>query len=54
MRLGAIYPGLLAAIRQEELLSEARRRERSTEPTRHRSGRTLTSRIRRAFGSSIR
>jgi hypothetical protein len=54
MRLGAIYPGLLAAIRQEELLGEAARRQRSTDPIRHRRGQTLTSRIRSALSSSQR
>jgi hypothetical protein len=53
MRLGAIYPGLMAAIRQEELLGEARRRQRSTVPTRHR-GQSLTSRIRQALAPTER
>jgi hypothetical protein len=54
MRLGAIYPGLLGAIRQEELLGEARRRQRSTDVIRLRNGQSLTSRIRRALSSTER
>jgi hypothetical protein len=50
MRLGAIYPGLMVAIRQEELLHEAMSRGRSTESIRPR-GQSLTSRIRRALSA---
>jgi hypothetical protein len=54
MRLGAIYPGLMAAIRSEELLGEAMRRGRSTDAIRHRQTPSLASRIRRALRPSER
>jgi hypothetical protein len=53
-RAGAGYFGLLAALRQEELLSEAMRRQRATDVIRRRRGQTLTSRIRRALRVSKR
>ena len=49
MSRGATYLGLLAALRQEELLGEATRRQRATDVIRRRRGRTLATRIRRAF-----
>jgi hypothetical protein len=49
MSRGATYLGLLAALRQEELLGEAMRRQRATDVIRRRRGQTLTSRIRRAL-----
>jgi hypothetical protein len=49
MSRGATYLGLLAALRQEELLSEAMRRQRSTDVIRRRRGQTLTSRIRQVL-----
>ena len=49
MTRGAGYLGLLAALRQEELLGEAARRRRSTDVVRLRPGRSLASRIRRAL-----
>jgi hypothetical protein len=52
MSRGAGYLGLLAALRQEELLGEAARRRRSTEVIRRRRGQTLASRIRRALTGS--
>jgi hypothetical protein len=50
MSRGATYLGLLATLRSEELLREAERRHRSTDVIRRRRGRSLTSRIRQAFG----
>ena len=41
--------GLLATLRQEELLSEANRRQRATNVIRRRRGQTLATRIRRAL-----
>lgn len=49
MSRGAGYLGLLAALRQEELLGEAARRRRSTDVIRRRRGRSLASRIRQAL-----
>ena len=49
MSRGATYLGLLATLKQEELLGEARRRQRSTDVIRRRRGRTLATRIRRAL-----
>jgi hypothetical protein len=49
MSRGATYLGLLAALRQEELLDEATRRQRATSVIRRRRGQTIASRIRRAF-----
>ena len=54
MRLGAIYPGLMAAIRSDELLEEAMRRGRSTDVIRLRTTPSLPSRIRRALRPSGR
>jgi hypothetical protein len=42
MSRGGTYLGLLAALRQEELLSEAMRRQRSTNVIRRRRGRTVS------------
>ncbi len=41
MSRGATYLGLLAALKQEEMLYEARRRQRSTDVIRRRRGRSL-------------
>jgi hypothetical protein len=49
MSRGATYLGLLATLRQEELLSEANRRQRATNVIRRRRGQTLATRIRRAL-----
>jgi hypothetical protein len=49
MSRGATYLGLLAALRQEELLGEAMRRQRSTDVIRRRRGQTSATRIRRAL-----
>lgn len=49
MSRGATYLGLLAALRQEELLDEATRRHRATNVIRRRRGQTIASRIRRAL-----
>jgi hypothetical protein len=49
MSRGATYLGLLAALRQEELLSEAMRRQRATNVIRRHRGQTLAGRIRRAL-----
>jgi hypothetical protein len=51
MSRGATYLSLLATLRSEELLREAGRRQRSTDVIRRRSGLSLASRIRQAFGS---
>lgn len=42
MSRGGTYLGLLAALRQEELLSEAMRRQRATNVIRRRRGRTVS------------
>jgi hypothetical protein len=52
MSRGPIYLGLLGALRHEELLAEAQRRQRSTEPTRRRRGPTFAGRIRQALRGS--
>ncbi|MGH2455348.1 MAG: hypothetical protein ACRDHD_03730 [Candidatus Limnocylindria bacterium] len=49
MSRGATYLGLLAALRQEELLGEARRRRRATDVIRRRRGQTIVGRLTRAF-----
>ena len=49
MSRGATYLGLLATLRQEELLSEAQRRQRATNVIRRRRGQTLVARFRRAL-----
>ncbi len=49
MSRGASYFGLLAALRQEELLGEAMRRQRATNVIRRRRGRTVASRLRPAL-----
>jgi len=54
MSRGSTYLGLLATLRQEELLSEASRRQRATNVIRRRRGQTLTSRIRRALRTTKR
>jgi hypothetical protein len=51
MRDGTTYIGLLAALRQQELLDEAQHRHRSTEVIRHRRGPGLVARIGRIFRS---
>jgi hypothetical protein len=48
MSRGAIYFGI-GVLRQEELLNEAMRRQRSTHAIRRRRGQTIASRIRRAL-----
>jgi hypothetical protein len=49
MSRGGTYLGLLAALRQEELLSEAMRRQRATNVIRRHRGRTVVSRLRTAL-----
>jgi hypothetical protein len=49
MSRGATYLGLLAALRQEELLGEAKRRQRATTVIRHRPETTVASRLRNAL-----
>lgn len=49
MSRGATYLGLLAALRQEELLGESMRRRRATSVIRRRRGRTIASRLRQAL-----
>jgi len=49
MSRGATYLGLLANLKQEEMLYEARRRTYSTEPIRERRGRSLGSMLLRAL-----
>ncbi len=49
MSRGATYLGLLAELRQEELLGEAMRRQRATNVIRRRRGRTVASRLRQAL-----
>lgn len=49
MSRGASYLGLLAALRQEELLSEAMRRQRATNVIRRRRGQTVATRLRSAL-----
>jgi hypothetical protein len=46
---GATYLGLLAALRQEELLDEAMRRRHSTEVLRTRRGNRIASLLSRPF-----
>ncbi len=41
MSISASYPGLLGALKQDEMLHEARRRQRSTDVIRRRRGRSL-------------
>lgn len=45
MSRGMTYLSLIATLRQEELLEEARRRRFSTDVIRRRRGQTLASRI---------
>ena len=54
MSRGGTYLGLLATLRQEELLSEANRRQRATNVIRRRRGQTLATRIRRVLRSPKR
>ena len=54
MSRGATYLGLLATLRQEELLGEVTRRQRATDVIRRRRGRTIATRIRRALRASKR
>jgi hypothetical protein len=49
MSRGATYLGLLAALRQEELLGESMRRQRATDVIRRRRNQSIATRIRRAF-----
>jgi hypothetical protein len=49
MSRGATFYSLLAALKQDEMLGEARRRQRSTDVIRRRRGHTIASRLRRAF-----
>lgn len=46
MSRGATYLGLLAALRQDELLGEVMRQRRSTAVIRRRRGKTIASRLR--------
>lgn len=52
MSRGATYLGLLAALRQDELLDEAMRRRRSTDVIRHRRTGRISSLLSRAFRAS--
>jgi hypothetical protein len=49
MSRGATYLGLLANLRQEEMLREARQRRYGTEPIRPRRARGLTASLLRAL-----
>jgi hypothetical protein len=49
MSRGATYLGLLANLKQEEMLYEARRARYSTEPIRERRGRSLAASLLRAL-----
>lgn len=49
MSRGATYIGLLAALRQEELLGEARRRQRSTDVIRRRRNGRVAASLRRVL-----
>lgn len=49
MSRGTTYLGLLAALRQEELLNDEMRRRRATNVIRRRRGRTIASRLRQAI-----
>jgi len=49
MSRGATYLGLLANLKQDELLYEARRRTFSTEPIRRRRRRSLSASVLRAL-----
>jgi len=49
MSRGATYLGLLAALKQDEMLYEARRRRHSTDEIRRRRGRTFGSTLLRAL-----
>ncbi|HSM38345.1 MAG TPA: hypothetical protein VK838_03365 [Candidatus Limnocylindrales bacterium] len=49
MSRGATYLGLLAALRQEELLGDSMRRRRATNVIRRRRERTIASRLRHAM-----
>lgn len=49
MSRGTSYLGLLAALRQDELLGEAMRRRRATGVIRRRRGKTIASRLRGAM-----
>lgn len=49
MSRGATYLGLLANLKQEEMLYEAHRRRHSTEPIRERRGRSLGASLLRAL-----
>jgi hypothetical protein len=49
MSRGATYLGLLAALRQDELLGESMRRRRATNVIRRRRHRSIASRLRQAI-----
>jgi len=49
MSRGATYLGLLATLRQQEMLYEARQRRHSTEPIRPRRGDSLGTSLLRAL-----
>jgi hypothetical protein len=52
MSRGVTYLGLLAALRQEELLGEAMRRQRATNVIRRRRGRSVVTLLRNALSVS--
>ncbi len=49
MSRGATYLGLLAALRQDELLGESMRRRRATTVIRHRRNRSISDRLRQVM-----
>ena len=49
MSRGATYLGLLANLRKDEMIYEARQRRYSTEPIRRRHGRSLSASLLRAL-----
>ena len=49
MSRGITYLGLIGALRHEDMLADAMRRQRATDTIRRRRGQTLTSRIRRVL-----
>lgn len=49
MSRGATYLGLLATLKQDEMLYDARRRQRSTDVIRRRRGRSLGQTLLRAL-----
>ena len=54
MSRGATYLGLLAELKQDEMLYEARQRRFSTDVIRRRRGRSLASTLLRALGIAKR